>query len=372
MNFVLAYLNENWRRLDLTGHSIPKHPSCVLVTPRFRVSSHVVFLVLARDQSTPVLVVKVPRLSGANEMIEREAANLRMIQAAHPGGFDSIPRVIAFEAHCGRQILVETALVGRPMDPPTVRRNPAACCHAVTSWLTDVQTKAVSQAKNNFNWFEPLIERPLRYFASVVPLSDEENRLVERTWDLLTPLRWMRLPLVTDHGDLSHPNIILLENGGLGVVDWELADPLGLPAHDLFFFLTYVAFARHKARARGNYLRPFHDAFFKDGSWTSPYIKHYAEQLQLSSRALTPLFILTWVRYVAGFLTRANRVGQIRGQLDLETTAWLRVNRYYQLWRHAVTHVDELNWDQVVAEGALKPRNGHAKATNTWRSWSPK
>lgn len=372
MNFALAYLNDNRQRLGLASYGIPTRLSCVLVTPRFRLSSHIVFLVLAEDQPGPVLVVKVPRLNGANATVEREAANLRMIQASREGGFDSIPRVIAFEAHCGRHMLVETALVGRPMDPLTVRRSPTECCHAVTTWLTDVKTKSIDLTESDPGWFERLIERPLRYFADVFPLSDEENRLLERTWSLVAPLRWVRLPLVIEHGDLSHPNIILLENGAPGVVDWEIADPRGLPGQDLFFFLTFVAFAVHKARASGNYLHAFQDAFFGRKAWARPYVKDYAEQLQLSPQVLTPLFILTWVRYISGVLTRANLVDQIRGPLDPEMAAWLRADRYYQLWRHAVTHVDELDWDQMITEILLKPGDKHSRASNRWRSWSTK
>jgi aminoglycoside phosphotransferase len=372
MNLVLAYLNDNRQRLGLAIHGRPARLSCVLVTPRFRLSSHVVFLVLAENQPGPVLVVKVPRLSGANAAVEREVANLRMIQASRQGGFDSIPRVIAFEAHSGRHMLVETALVGRPMDPPTVCRGPTECCHAVTNWLMDVQIQSVGLTESDPDWFERLIEQPLHYFASVFPLSDEENLLLERTWSLVTPLRWAQLPLVIEHGDLSHPNIILLENGVPGAVDWELADPRGLPAHDLFFFLTYVAFAVHKARASGNYLHAFQDAFFGPEAWARPFIRDYTEQLQLSPRVLTPLFILTWVRYIAGVLTRANRADQIRGPLDPETTAWLRADRYYQLWRFAVTHVDELSWDQVTIEASLKPGDRRSKASTIWRLWRTK
>ncbi len=36
--------------------------------------------------------------------------------------------MIAFEPYCGYPLLVETALVGQPMDPAAVRRDLAGCC----------------------------------------------------------------------------------------------------------------------------------------------------------------------------------------------------------------------------------------------------
>ena len=53
--------------------------------------------------------------------------------------------------------------------------------------------------------------------------------LVERTLDALRPLRDAGLPLVLEHGDTSHPNLLLRRFGDLAVVDWELANPDGLP-----------------------------------------------------------------------------------------------------------------------------------------------
>jgi hypothetical protein len=39
----------------------------------------------------------------------------------------------------------------------------------------------------------------------------------------------------------------------------------------------------------------------------------------------------------------------ISGQLSHETADWLRANRYYALWRHAVTNVRALDWRDLPA-----------------------
>lgn len=316
--------------------------SCVVVTPRFRTSGHVVFLVLADGKPGPVLVAKLPRLTGISAGLEREAANLRAVQASRAGGFDSIPRVVAFEEYHGRPILVETALVGRSMDPASVRRDPAGCCDAVTAWLTDVQRPHPSAA--DADWFERLVERPLRHFAEVFPVSAEEARLLECTWDLVAPLRQAGLPLVFEHGDLCSPNVMLLKDGAAGVIDWELAQPHGLPACDLFFFLTYAALALRRARAQADYVAAFHAAFFAPAAWARPYVAAYAERLHLPEHVLTPLFVLCWARYMTGLIVRLDGAKHSEAPLGSDTAAWLRANRYYALWRHALTHLNELDW----------------------------
>ncbi|MGB3713953.1 MAG: aminoglycoside phosphotransferase family protein [Candidatus Promineifilaceae bacterium] len=344
MNSILTYLRENRRRLGLERYGVPARLSCVLVTPRFRASSHVVFLVLPENKPDPVLVAKVPRIAGANATVEKEVANLRIIQASRRGGFESLPRIIAYEECWGRSLLIETALVGRPMDPPTVRRDPAECARKIRAWLAELQQASSAWPEADTGWFEQLVEAPLLLFERSIRLSSEEGRLLEATWAQAEMLRDEKVPLVVEHGDLSHPNVMLLGNGSPGVVDWELAEPRGLPACDLFFFLTFVAFALHRSRSTGDYLPAFQNMFFGDSAWSKPYVWMYADQFQLSPRTLAALFTLTWLRYMGGLLTRLNGADGSEEQLGPEAAAWLRANRYYGLWRYAATHEDELNW----------------------------
>jgi aminoglycoside phosphotransferase len=354
MNSIVTFLESNRQRFDLERYGAASHLSCVMLTPRFRASSHVVFLVLAGGKPDPVLVAKVPRLTSAIAAIEREVANLRAIDVARPDWLDSIPRVVAYEECHGRPVLVETALIGHLMDPTTVRRDLAGCCAAVSAWLCDTERSHLGEIAGDASWYERLVERPLRHFGDVFPLSTDEMRLMERTWALMEPLRGTSLPVVVEHGDLSHPNIILREHGGVGVVDWELADVNGVPACDLYFFLVYAAFALSKARASGDYVSSFHTAFFGRTAWARPYVTAYAEALQLSLHLLTPLFVLCWARYTVGLLRRLGGAGVMEHAVDGTTAAWLRTNRYYALWRHAVDHVDELDWSNG---SQVKPRS---------------
>ncbi|HEX6383131.1 MAG TPA: aminoglycoside phosphotransferase family protein [Anaerolineae bacterium] len=346
---VLSFLHQNRQRLGLAHYGVPERLTAVMITPRFRASSHIVFLVLPQDRPEPVLVAKVPRLAGTSASVTREAGNLRMIEASRPGGFDSIPRLVAFETYAGHQLLLETALVGRPMDPGAVRHDVDGRCQAVIRWLVELQQATQLPAESGNGWLVQLLERPLRYFERVFPLTAKEEKWLAETWQWIEPLRQAQVPLVCEHGDLSHPNIFLLGNGQVGVVDWELAELQGLPAYDLFFFLTYVAFARSRAHQSGSYLPAFHDAFFGPAAWTKPYIADYARQMGLSSLTLTSLFVLSWARYMANLLLRLNG-GEAAAEpepLAAETADWLRGNRYYILWQHTLMHLDELNWHDI-------------------------
>lgn len=344
MNVALSFLSENWQELGLEHLGSPQQLSSVLITPRFQASSHVVFILLQTERSEPVLVTKVNRLPGESESLKNEYANLVRIQSSRSGGFNSIPRSIALERYCNHQLLVQTALVGQPMDPATVRRDPAGCVSSVVDWLVGVhEATAVSNAAVP-DWFERMVQRPVRFFQQMVPLNEEEIHLIRRTQELLSSLRSANLSLGFEHGDLSHPNVMRLRAGGPGVVDWEQADPHGLPICDLFFFLAYAAFALHRSREKENHLATIQEAFFHQDSWARSYIEEYAERFQLSGSMLASLFVLCWFRYLVAQLTRLSGAADPPPCIEDETIKWLRKNRYYRIWQHAVTHVDDLQW----------------------------
>ena len=342
MNGVLNFLESNRERLALDRYGVGKPISWLMVTPRFRASRHVVFLILDRATSEPALVVKVPRLSGHNRQVEREAANLRSAGAVYAEG---IPQVIACEPYGDRTILVETALQGEPMGPTMVRRRPAECCRRMLHWLRGGEI-----VQNSDDWFERLIEQPLEQFASRFPLTAKEQRCLRATREVIEPLRGSGIPLVLEHGDLSHPNLLMLPDGQIGVIDWELAQPRGLPAQDLFFFLTYVALARAKADTWKAQAGAFDAAFFGPEPWASPYIADYARAFDLPGGILPALFIACWVRRVAGLVNRLDGESDGCDTLSVETAAWIRQDRYYRLWNHALGRVGEMAWDETTLQ----------------------
>jgi aminoglycoside phosphotransferase len=343
MNLILSFLGKNWQRLNLKRFGDSSRLSCVMMTPRFRASSHVIGFVLVEDRIEPILVVKLPRLPGDNERLDREVANLHVANHARVEEDKSIPRVVAYEDYHEHRLLIETAVPGRPMSPVIVRRQPDQCIEAALTWLLDLQQATGSSTpRDDRDWFERLVEQPLQQFNALLPQSAEGAGLVHQTLSLMRPLRDHDMPLIMEHGDFSSPNILQDENGRVGVVDWELAEPKGLPAADLFFFLTYVAFARQNARKNADYLKAFQQAFIGPQPWAWPYVTRYRERLNLAPEMLAPLFVVTWGRYVAGLVMRLQESNESGSLIGNETAKWLRSNRYYVLWRYAIEHANEV------------------------------
>ena len=344
MNSILAYLEDHYQRLELDRIGLPKRMSAIMITPRFHASSHVLFLIFPKGETNPNLVVKIPRLIEASGGLRREIENLRLVQGIRTEGFDSIPRVHSVDEVEGRLLLIESALVGKPMDPAEVRRNPTLNCSRLINWLVEVQNASRISSEDQPDWYIKMVEDPLNYFLERFPVNPQEESLISQTREILAMLRTTNLPLVFEHGDLSHPNVLVLENNGVGVVDWEQAEPKGQPGADLFFFLTYVAFALHKSHDKGRFLPAIQSAFFTHEAWASKYILDYAERIELPFFALTPLFILCWFRYMTGILKRLSHAQSDTYKFGSDTAKWLRGNRYYTLWKYSVNHEKEITW----------------------------
>jgi aminoglycoside phosphotransferase len=344
MNMICDFLKDHRKPYRLDQYILSEELDCILLAPRFRASSHILYLVFSRGDPKPTLVVKVPRLACNNDSVEREAANLSAIQASRAGGFRSIPYLVAIPETHNRKILIETALSGKSMDPAFVRKNPSKCIEMTTDWLLNIYHSTYCPREVTPDWYERLVEQPIQGFAGKISLNEEEACLLEQTLERVEAMRAMDLPIMFEHGDLSQPNILVQDQGTIGVVDWEQAEPLGLPACDLFFFLAYVGFAINKSREKGDHLSAFQSAFFNKDAWARPYVQTYARQLQLPSSSLTPLFLLSWFRHLSGLLNRITSTEAGSEYVRPETAEWIRNNRFYALWRYAVNHSSELVW----------------------------
>ncbi|MCZ6820429.1 MAG: phosphotransferase [Calditrichaeota bacterium] len=339
-NSVLTFLRENSQRLRLERFGDLSGYSAVVATPRFKASSHLIFFLLPPGSQQAALVAKVPRIAGSCQL-EIETTNLINLQSMGPTGFDSVPRVVSFEEYYGYLMLVETAVSGQTMRPAFVRRNREFCLELGLSWLMDLHR--ASRTEGDTGQFRALVHAPLTRLEPIARATGQ-NSLVSRTQELVEEISACSLPFVFEHGDFSSPNLLISDSRSLGVVDWELADKDGLPLVDLFFFLTYIAFASSGAMRPDEYLTAFERAFFDSDAWASSYIKRYVEALKLPEAAVKPLFVLCWGKYVAGLVQRMtnHKAGELTNGQD-DRIKWLCTNRYFLLWKHAVENIERLN-----------------------------
>ena len=352
------FVAANWVRLGLAGFGAGS-PATLLVTPRFPESAHVVGLVVPEGAEQPTVVVKIQRLAGPARTLAVESTALQAVAELEPRGLPGAPRLLTSEPIGGHAALVETALVGRPIDPLEIRRDRDGAILAVGGWVRGLRRPEPPPSDDD-RW-RRTIEPALAILAAGLADDPTDADLAEHARELSAPLRTATLPLAIEHGDLSHPNLLRLADGPeprIGAIDWELGDARGYPLVDFLFFLGYVAGVPSR---RGDpsdpeaQARRIEASLIGAGAWAAAAAARQADAEGIDRALLTPLLIATWTRALARLQGRleglpATRAAEPRsGDAAYEAAsaigAQLRAHRYHAIWRRLVASAVEIDWN---------------------------
>jgi Phosphotransferase enzyme family len=337
MTLIDAYLRDRYDALDLAGIGLSDPWSTVLVTPSFAGSRHVIGLVHSRPSREMKVVVKLPRRPGDDSGVQREASVLGRLHALAPAAASRAPRILALDRLGPQAVLVETAVTGSLLGPEVVRADAARALREGLVFIQALPLTGESGAEHG--WYDRLVERPMRRLLEVVGDWTEAHELVRRTRAHLEPLRTASMPLVFEHGDLGHPNLVVRADGRLAAIDWERAEPCGLPLHDLAFHLAYLAEGFAGVFERPEQLRTFDETFLRAGAWGRRVLREELERLELDRALLAPLVLASWARTAAGLATRLWGDGEpdLPGGSHVPSAtavAAISQDRDFALWRH--------------------------------------
>jgi aminoglycoside phosphotransferase (APT) family kinase protein len=274
--------------LDLTGHR------WALSSPGKYLSQKAIWYLVPPGATEPHLVAKVTRQAAMNERLENEVAILRQIESTDFGPTVSIPRAISIAHAGGLAIAVESVVPGQPFASRARPKLGDPALAVAVEWLTRMGA-ATQSAVSPSTIAEALgrsVDRCVRLYALT---SAEETFLSDRV-DRVAALG---CPTVLMHGDPGTWNLLLTKDQHLGVLDWEAAEPDGLPLWDLFHLLrAYALLAgsrwlphRSLKLARRHLVggSPLTDAF-------ASAVASYRLALGLPDGIAEPLYHLGWVQ----------------------------------------------------------------------------
>jgi hypothetical protein len=304
-----VFLQDTRPGIDLEGQPF------VILFPE--ASPLVISVLLDAESGYPLAVVKAARHPGdpaAQRALDRESNGLRLAARADLPDPGSVPTVIGTGSHGGSRNLGQSGVPGRVLTQKELSGDPERWVEGVVQWLIALHTATRVQERQPQERFRRLVEDPLRAVEVRIPPDDPLASLITRTRVLTSPLGRPDIPSVLEHGDLCGSNVVVSQEGRVAVIDWELADPHGLPGVDLFFFLAHVAMAREKARTSTARLLAFRNAFKEPGGWAWPWISRYREALGLPEDILKPLMATCWARVLRRLLKKPD--GTFRSGLE--------------------------------------------------------
>jgi hypothetical protein len=314
----------------------------VVVSPRYRASAHVVALRIAPGDGAVRRVAKVARLDD-DHTLAGEASVLLALDATL-GTDGRCPRVIVRPGEAGSDdrsapsawpALVETGLSGPPLDPRTVRRDRDAAARAVAAFVAGMPVQPAAHRRRRI---AARLGDALATIGAVADAADarELAALADRTRPVVARLATSPLPVVVEHGDPAHPNLVVLSDGRIGAVDWERGDLDGLPLHDLTIGLAYVAGAAVGAAAADATATAaaFGAAMRAPDPWAAVILDRASHELGLDPTHRPALVVAAFARSAAWL---AAGLDVTAGVADpVAAAAWLERDRSVALWRAAL------------------------------------
>jgi hypothetical protein len=183
------------------------------------------FIVFPQSASRPRWIVKFVRVPGYPDPIERDERALALVAAAGGVTAAHAPRFLGRLDVSGLAASIETAAAGRRLSAILTAAGSRAAkmraVDAIANWIVRVglETRHDGAAGE--------VERLRKEVLASWPIASEE---------LLSDLAG--LPAVLQHNDLGTWNIVSDGGADFTAVDWESANPSGLPLWDLWYFLA--------------------------------------------------------------------------------------------------------------------------------------
>lgn len=225
----------------------PSKVDCLMLTGGESDRNKVTILAFAEPFRLPAIVVKCARSSVSEPGLEHEGRTLLSVEESRMASVVDIPKVAFSGRMSGAMVVAETAIEGQPISTalskeafPEIAREVAITLGAA------VEPEGRVPAEQSFQRLvAPVVEGFRQRFGTLVDhiALDREVRALRTLPDL---------PPVVEHRDCSPWNVLRTSSGRLAMLDWESAEPQGLPVLDLAYFLVNAVFLLEEVLGSGH------------------------------------------------------------------------------------------------------------------------
>lgn len=258
-------------------------------------SRKLLFFLFAPDENAPAYLVKMVRDPAFNDRLENEWHALDRLAALGLGG-DALPRVPFAGHHAGLAVVAETAVEGKPFREVARWSAGDPALRAGVEWLTELGRRTAATRAPSATVADALGQL-FAQFRAIYRLDPAHERFLdERIAALRAEAR--EVPLVFQHGDPGTWNVLITPRGEAAFLDWESAEPDGMPLWDLFYFLRSYVVSAERASGQHDRLAGFGAHFLNAGSLSDTLVeaaRNYREQVGLNSVMAETLFYTCWL-----------------------------------------------------------------------------
>ena len=268
-----------------------------LAAPGDYPSQKVLFLLFGSAGEAPESVVKITRHPDLNYRLENEWRALTSLREHGVGPDGTLPRPLFAGSHKGLAVLGESAIEGVPFRERTRATADCPYARAVVEWLLDLAAATASGARAGVRGALDELDVLFEQFTRTYRLeAREENFLGAHVAGLARS--GDGFPLVFQHGDPGPWNVLVTPDGRPAFLDWEAAEPRGMPLWDLFHFVR--SYSLHVSRAGGTRepLESFTEQFLEQSAVNRLLVdaaSRFRARTGLAADLVEPLFYTCWM-----------------------------------------------------------------------------
>ncbi len=265
-------------------------------------SKKVVFTLFKNGCPTPEAIVKLTRHPSFNRRLENEFHSLQALHKTRAPEAKAAPKALFLGNEGGLVLAAQTAVQGRPLQELSEARPDSPHTVLVVNWLVSLAWKTARKVQGTevASSLSSLADRFCDNYSSP---AEERHFLATQISKIG---KCPDFPVVFQHGDPHPGNILITPDDRLVLLDWESAEPAGMPLWDLFYFLhTTARLAVGRRRTPGSLI--LRDLFLTSTGWKGLLqgaLSKSCEALQLDRHLIKPLFYLCWMHRALKEATR--------------------------------------------------------------------
>ncbi|MDQ3147463.1 MAG: phosphotransferase, partial [Actinomycetota bacterium] len=236
-------------------------------------------------------VVKLPRHPSENGRIENEIRALTLLEARGLADEGSVPSAVFSGHHGGLALVGESMLYGAPLRSAMAGTPDDPLLDDAVARFTTIALASAEHGEEAHSQVASRVQGLVERFAGVGAPSPDERSFLGEMVDAIAA-SGHRLPTVFEHGDAGTWNLLARPEGGVAILDWEAAEPHGMPLWDLFYF--FRSYAMGPSPEPGADTRLFLEPSAL-GRRLGAAVADYRGHLGVAPELVAPLFFTCWL-----------------------------------------------------------------------------
>lgn len=251
-------------------------------------------------------IAKMVRNAAFNARLENECHALQLLREKGVGDRGTLPQVVFSGHHNGLAIVGETVVEGVPFRRLSSATADCPYGRSAINWLIELGAATVNLIVATPAEAATSLQELFTRFVEIYRLSPEHKAFLSDQIEQIGHHSGA-FPLVFQHGDPGTWNVLVNRKGHTVFLDWEAAEPQGMPLWDLFYFMRSYAVTAARKNGTADRLQGCAEWLLEDSSLSPLLIEateRYCQRTGLSRNLVGPLFHTCWMHRALKEATR--------------------------------------------------------------------